>query len=961
MAAEIRRLTSDQFAALLQAAAPTLTRRIDAVHLHHTWRPTRSQFKGQSTLEAMRNYHVNTNRWNDIAQHLTIDPHGFAWTGRNWNAPPASQAGKNGTSQAGPFMIEIIGDFDEGRDVLEGRQRACVIAVVSSLLRSFTGTTSSIFFHRDLGSPKTCPGTSVDKARLLAEIQAALGPAARTAKAARKGRSAKRAPAEPEAPPSFDATHWLGHEVTRPVDPPPAGYEAWEVPEHEHAARSIAEEAEARVRAVVGADDRDFHAALARTSGWEALRPHVVNLTKGRLSQGGEFQMPAGSIETIIESIRQYAEITAEPRVMLHAHGGLVGEKSALQYALTAKEWWKEHRVYPVYFVWETHLFEVLKQRLGLARGWAGDARDLMFEAAARAAGGGAIWGDMKESARLSSTTDAGDGEAGGALIFAEALAALIKSRPAGRDITVHAVGHSAGAIFHTHFVPELLRLGVRIASLAFLAPAVRADLFKEKLLQPITTRDVKAFEMFTMEEDAERGDDLVEVLGVTLYGKSLLYLVSRAFEPKRRTHILGLDEMLAGDTAIRKLFSHGARLELSLAMGKDPNPATRARKHGCFDNDEATLASVLQTITGAAPGTPFPVKDGSCNGAAVRARPVWPPLASGFASGSLASRAAAPAVRRALCVGIDSYRESPLAGCVRDADTWAGALRQLQFDVTTVLDRDATRQRMLDALQVLVESARPGDVLVFQYSGHGTQARDLNGDESDRFDEALVPIDYDTGALLLDDDLADVYRRLPGGAVLTLFMDCCHSGTNSRFAPLDRTQARGSERRRFLPLTPDVEEAHRRFRAGRVAARPTSPEESLPGIIHFAACLDNQYAYESSGQGHFTRVASAELAAAVSRGVTNESFNNDVATNVIALGRPQTPQLMRLPAGLAGRSLLAATATDGLSVPLPPGAVYPGPDAGGAPLSSGDRAWEEQCLQFFEAGAALWRQRLGR
>ena len=63
----------------------------------------------------------------------------------------------------------------------------------------------------------------------------------------------------------------------------------------------------------------------------------------------------------------------------------------------------------------------------------------------------------------------------------------------------------------------------------------------------------------------------------------------------------------------------------------------------------------------------------------------------------------------------------------------------------------------------------------------------DLNGDESDRYDEALVPIDYDTGALLLDDDLADIYRQLPDGAVLTLFMDCCHSGTNSRFTPMER------------------------------------------------------------------------------------------------------------------------------------------------------------------------------
>ena len=127
--------------------------------------------------------------------------------------------------------------------------------------------------------------------------------------------------------------------------------------------------------------------------------------------------------------------------------------------------------------------------------------------------------------------------------------------------------------------------------------------------------------------------------------------------------------------------------------------------------------------------------------------------------------------------------------------------------------------------------------------------------------------------------------------------MDCCHSGTNSRFAPIDRSDARGSERRRFLQLTPQLEEAHRRYRARVGSPPPTTPEESLPGVIHFAACLDNQFASESSGQGHFTRVATADLAAAVSRGATNETFGNDVTAKVIGLGRPQTPRLMRLPA----------------------------------------------------------------
>ena len=54
---------------------------------------------------------------------------------------------------------------------------------------------------------------------------------------------------------------------------------------------------------------------------------------------------------------------------------------------------------------------------------------------------------------------------------------------------------------------------------------------------------------------------------------------------------------------------------------------------------------------------------------------------------------------------------------------------------------------------------------------------------------------------------------------LLTLFMDCCHSGTNSRFAPIDRTAPLGDERRRFLELTAELEEAHKQFRAGERGA----------------------------------------------------------------------------------------------------------------------------------------------
>jgi hypothetical protein len=169
----IRQLTVSQFAELLDAfVADPATRRLSEVHLHHTWRPRHADFRGLATVEAMRRVHMEVNGWADIAQHLTIDPTGGLWSGRSWNARPASQTGRNGTPAAGPFMIEMIGDFDIGQDPFVGAQRDAAVEVVALVLAT-TGTGANrLYFHRELGSPKTCPGTSIDKADLAAAIDA---------------------------------------------------------------------------------------------------------------------------------------------------------------------------------------------------------------------------------------------------------------------------------------------------------------------------------------------------------------------------------------------------------------------------------------------------------------------------------------------------------------------------------------------------------------------------------------------------------------------------------------------------------------------------------------------------------------------------------------------------------------------------------------------------------------------
>ncbi len=114
MGRPFRQLTLSQFSQLLQSFQ--FTRQIDVVHMHHTWRPNRSMYKGLATIEAMYQFHTTVNGWSDIAQHISIAPDGTIWTGRDWNNPPASAKGFNGNNTHGPFMFEMIGDFDMGRD-----------------------------------------------------------------------------------------------------------------------------------------------------------------------------------------------------------------------------------------------------------------------------------------------------------------------------------------------------------------------------------------------------------------------------------------------------------------------------------------------------------------------------------------------------------------------------------------------------------------------------------------------------------------------------------------------------------------------------------------------------------------------------------------------------------------------------------------------------------------------------
>ncbi|XP_051146601.1 metacaspase-3-like [Andrographis paniculata] len=89
------------------------------------------------------------------------------------------------------------------------------------------------------------------------------------------------------------------------------------------------------------------------------------------------------------------------------------------------------------------------------------------------------------------------------------------------------------------------------------------------------------------------------------------------------------------------------------------------------------------------------------------------------------------------------------------------------------------TKKNIRTALNWLVQGCKPGDSLVFHYSGHGSQVRDHDGDELDGYDESLLPVDYETEGRILDDEInATIVRPLPRGATLHSIIDTCFSGT---------------------------------------------------------------------------------------------------------------------------------------------------------------------------------------
>ena len=355
------------------------------------------------------------------------------------------------------------------------------------------------------------------------------------------------------------------------------------------------------------------------------LKDFVVDVTAGgRLSDKGKVAGSPEQIDGLVAAMESQHDAWVTPtdqdrRIVLYAHGGLVGEAGGIAIADRMIDWWKANHIYPVHIVWESdavttvfsfldHLRELLPFG-GLLDGfW--EAADRKLEGAGRNVR--SLWEEMKANARAASGPLKGGprSEDPGVTLFIKQLETYRAKHPG--DLKIHLVGHSAGSVVLASVVERLVAEGIPIESLQLMGGAIRVDDFVRQVVPELASAPngsgmVGRFATYDLYDDVEL-DDTCPGPPIAVYHKSLLYFVARSLEAGPgdfEVPMVGLTKSVPmtyqmPDGSARRLVDViGGQRNLIEAPNSavEADSRSKADGHGVFDDDPDTMTSVLLRI----------------------------------------------------------------------------------------------------------------------------------------------------------------------------------------------------------------------------------------------------------------------------------------------------------------------------------------------------------------------------
>ena len=339
------------------------------------------------------------------------------------------------------------------------------------------------------------------------------------------------------------------------------------------------------------------------------LRPHIISLgNNGALRAGGTYGNTAEEVRELFQHIStQVGSGEGMKRLLLYAHGGLTAEDSAIQKVADLRAPPLAAGIYPISLVWRTDFWTTLRNMLQDAitrrrpEGFLDDTKDFMLdrlddalEPIARTVGGKNQWDEMKENAVLAS------GDNGGLLIVLEEIRKLFAQHP---SLELHMVGHSAGAILLGGLIRAMAATDPVVTSCTLWAPACTMQFYRDYYMPALQDDRIDRFSVFALTDRAELDDNCANI-----YHKSLLYLISHAFEQylrqpgllkgiKQTPHPAGEPILGMAKWIDSELKPAEKTWDLVLSPNTEPEGsrgASRSTAHGAFDDDAPTLKATL-------------------------------------------------------------------------------------------------------------------------------------------------------------------------------------------------------------------------------------------------------------------------------------------------------------------------------------------------------------------------------
>jgi len=316
---------------------------------------------------------------------------------------------------------------------------------------------------------------------------------------------------------------------------------------------------------------------------------HFIHIDDGRFQDRGRYW---SNLDDVRLTAAHLANSDKYDHLLLYAHGGLNNPEASARRIAAMKDTFKANRIYPYHLMYDTGILEELKdiivgrrQQADDRAGGLADWVDRLIEQFTRVPGR-ALWREMKAGAQLPFE----QGNAG-----AQALQAFTDAfKASGEPKHIHLVGHSTGMILLTHLLRcwSALAPGFAIRTASLMAPAGSVECFTDEIqpLLKVPYPDFRISEMalYNLADEIEQNDQVA-----LAYNKSLLYLVSRAFEEQTPARILGM-ERYSQVVGRRKL----PRLSIHYSKGKVPGArVTAAASHADFDNDPLTMNHILRRV----------------------------------------------------------------------------------------------------------------------------------------------------------------------------------------------------------------------------------------------------------------------------------------------------------------------------------------------------------------------------